>query len=1182
MAVCVEARLRRLRWRIRSHAFLAGLCLVTATALGGGTLLGLMDWWLELSSGVRAVLALAWGLGCLWVGWRFWVLPLWTRLSEVALALWVEKQRPGLRDQLASAVSFVLEQRRGLAAGDSPELRAAVIQQVEQAIETVSWGGLLNRRSLRWALMAATAALGPFLALLVWDPLSVSIAARRLLLPFGEARWPHQTVLEFVDLKTRVARGDPFEVVVRAVSGRIPDGAEATYTYEDGTSSVQPLKPRGKRDFVGGLEVALTPFRVSVQAGNTQIGPVPIDVVPPPDVKDLAVTLEYPAYTRRPPEKLPEGAGQVRAVWGSQAKLWVRFTKPVTEAEIRFDDGSRVPLNLDADHRSGSAQFRVQRDGSYWLKLIDRDGIENRQVVRYELRALPDRAPEVVLEEPSGDLFVTPQGKVLVKVLLKDDFGVQRATLHYKVGEEETGSEHQEDWGMFPETPTRIELRRHWDLAPLKLQIGQVVTWYLSAKDADDLRGPNVGKSRAGRLFVVGDRELLDRLADRQRLLVEELARVLRQEQQIATGIADLREEAAQETPVRERHVSQLRAAEVAQQQVRRQLTGPHGVQQLAAQTLNELTNNQLSSEALAQRLGQVVSVLEALDAGPLAEAERHLLEARKGIERAAAQQQSFDPQTREDLAAVSDRQQKVIETLGQLLQDLGRWENLREVARDAESLLQQQAELAERSRELGAKTLGQLADELPAELRAGLGKVSHRQEQLGGALERLQQRMRDVAARVSAQEPGVGQLLQQAAEALETAGTSGLMRQAAQDLRQNRVGEAQRAQGQALRDLQSLLDLLQQESPGLQRLVRELRRMEQELEELRKRQLQHLERVQKLAQEGDQNKSARELAELARQQRELEQELRRLQMQMSRYNARRAAHRGASAAGRMRRAAEQLGQNQTAEAAQEEQGVLEDLQAAQDELAQARREAEALLAMEQLRQIEGQLQSLYERQVAATKEGQRLVQELQGRQDRWTRALLSSALRLAQEQGHVAADAAALIKALDQAPTFALVLKHAVALMERARDRLQDRQVNDETLRVQKQAEAQLSLLLEALKQDQQGDRQEEQGDGNQQGGGGGSGAGRAAGIPLIAQLKLLKMLQMDINQGTAELDRAKLQEGGEWTPEQKDHLRRLQQLQGELANTVRSLTEATAEMPEDHEADAGDNEHSGEGDKP
>ena len=68
----------------------------------------------------------------------------------------------------------------------------------------------------------------------------------------------------------------------------------------------------------------------------------------------------------------------------------------------------------------------------FWFGLRDTEGFVNREAVRYDVRALRDEAPRVVIEEPPNDRDVPAEATVPVEFVVDDDYGIQSARILYQ------------------------------------------------------------------------------------------------------------------------------------------------------------------------------------------------------------------------------------------------------------------------------------------------------------------------------------------------------------------------------------------------------------------------------------------------------------------------------------------------------------------------------------------------------------------------------------------------------------------------------------------------------------------------------------------------------------------------------------------------------------------------------
>src|SRR4051812_22778712 len=107
-------RLAVLRTKTRLLEGWRGVCAVVALVVGAVVAAGLLDWYLQLPSLLRAALLVGTLGGAGYLFYRYLLLPLVAPCDDLTLALRVEDKFPELNDSLASTVQFL---RHG---GDSP------------------------------------------------------------------------------------------------------------------------------------------------------------------------------------------------------------------------------------------------------------------------------------------------------------------------------------------------------------------------------------------------------------------------------------------------------------------------------------------------------------------------------------------------------------------------------------------------------------------------------------------------------------------------------------------------------------------------------------------------------------------------------------------------------------------------------------------------------------------------------------------------------------------------------------------------------------------------------------------------------------------------------------------------------------------------------------------------------
>jgi hypothetical protein len=577
----------------------------------------------------------------------------------------------------------------------------------------------------------------------------------------------------------------------------------------------------------------------------------------------------------------------------------------------------------------------------------------------------------------------------------------------------------------------------------------------------------------------------------------------------------------------------------------------------------------------LQKRLDQLLKRMEGSAQEKARESRDRVQHARQQIDQ--ARDNADDPETRrllDDAAKALDRANRDIEQQKQKQLDQAR-ENL---GRAQDDKLNEEAK---------RKALQEAADALKEAARLAQDK----QEQLRRAEVQVRR-----AQEKSAQDQATAEKLEEAAKALQEAaereeqaqpleraasiGRSGQvtdqMKDAAQKIREAKPGQASDQQKKAADTLHKLVkELDEQRQLELDELSKKLKEADDKMTELTRRQEELQKQIQKARQIADPQKRAEELRKLQPKQEQLRKETQDLLRELSRLRANRAAQALGQAAGQMEQQARQLERGEAPDEPQQED-TLDRLNEAQDHLDQARQQADEELAREKLAKIAELLQRLKERHDGMIAERERIQREVLQRKG-WTRGLLSSLGGLAESQKDLGREVKGVSEEkLKGAEVFARMLQRSAKAMDRTADALDaqkrkfvdgnageaDRmRVDEGAVKLQEEARRRLEQVLEALKPDKGGlGRQTKQGGGGGQPNGGQNGA-PSDGIPPLAQLKLLRNLQQDVNQRTEAFSKQH-PDPKKLTEQEKEELKDLSREQQEVADLLEKLT--SAEEPE------------------
>jgi hypothetical protein len=1163
MAHPLEIKIASARRRIRRLLVVYGASRVLTVVLPVLFVLGGVDYLLRFEDrGVRVIWSLLAAGIAVWAVGRYLLPALRQRLGHVALAQRIESHFVGLGDQLSSAIEFLGEQSDDPFAG-SPVLRRAAVAQSQARIGSLDWSAAIDRRPAVRAAIVAGGMLVVVIAAFAIRPSDSLLAIARLANPLGNSAWPPTNDLAFTRRIERLAIGQPFEVELVDRKRNMPDEVRIEYRYT--TDSGDEQIERERMQAVGDVMTArkdrvVRPFDYRAEGGDDhKMDWTHVEVVEPPRIQSLEISLHPPAYTGWPVQPAER---RIVALRGTVVEIHATTTKPLASAILHQQHGPDVIAQLTGDGRgfviAASAPSEtvfqtpvraadvasagdprksdskrppttglvIDASGPYWFELRDREGLIAGPEDRWEIQAIADQPPSVNIQQPAGNLLVTPGAVVPIKIAAKDDLAIHTVDLiytrsdHTETGETAirlfTGPDHAATSpalaaGRLSDAPTET-IDSSWELAPLKLPPGAHVLLTASAADYR----PQTGTSAPRRLTIITPQELEDHLAQRESLIFNELARILKMQQAARLESTALESTLDRVGRFLKVDIDQLRGDELSQRQVRRSLASPtEGARAQIVALLGELTSNKVANLELRRRMQNFADEIGRLDREELPAIERELTAALKGFEDLKSPP---SPAARQALQEAGRNQDSVVTALETMLEQLGEWNSIRGVSRELFDIRREQNAIEKDTKDLGIQTLTKDPQNLSPEQLTELRKLSVRQLDLGRRFEKLQQRMDQVAEQIKAVDPTSADAIADAARLGRDHGIAGLMREAAAEVEQNQIGQTLGRQASARRGLDEMLDILaNRHEQELARLVQKLREAEGQLAGLRKQQEGLRKQMKDASERKDEPEHRKELERLSRNERDLQDQVDRLARQLQRLQADKAAISLSHAAVQMDRATKSAAGGDGSGAEKNSESAAKDLDDAQQQLAEARRKAENDLANEQLARLEDSLKGLVDRQQHTNDETLRL-ERLRAAAGGWTRSQSQSLHNLAGDQRSLADETTQLAEKLAGAEAFRYVLDAAAHEMTRVAEHLQDRDCGAATQKLEQDVLSRLKQLVEATKEEKPAAADSPDG----ANGPGGGGQQPGGSIRALAEVRLIRLMQEDLNRRTQRLNDA------------------------------------------------------------
>ena len=1033
----------------------------------------------------------------------------------------------------------------------SPELQKAVVGQALRDLDRIEPSDVVQTKSVRNVTIAGLFVFAIALTVLLLHPVEAATSVQRLMFPFANVPWPRAVELQLVrpdlspvlqspDEPIKIARGDTLELYVRNTRGRLPERVWFEYrSSDDGQVVREPLRQTTVRDekgqshetaFISWVSVrGMMLFRAS--GGDDSVMPFyRVEVVPPPHIETLQVTIVPPAYSRRPAETLPPGVGHVQGLLGTKVEVVATSDNPLKSAKLRIGEHTPMPLKLDDEGRQFMATFEIKDAlaSNYWFELTDRQGFTDREAVRYELRGTADGVPEVSIEFPVADVLLTADAELPVKVLAKDDLGLREVRITYQVGDDEKlrsiplfdratqtedGQPLDAQNELAPEDPLgpqRHEANFVWRMGDLHLEPGTRIVFRGEATDDYDLSQSHLGKSVPRTITIVSRDEKQKELTTRVGDLLDDLRQATKLQQRARQQTKELQTQLEKVGELRPQDIDQLQRAELDQRQTASRLTQPaDGVQSQAKQLLDEFRDNHLQDATTEQRLERLTNELGRLERDELPEAERALTRAQKLAER---QQTEFDETSRpsqseaeqnqkpsssndrkttpaggpkhdepgkakssfekplsDALAEAEAQQTRSLETLQDLQDSLAEWRDRRDISRDLGSVINEQEAVQNESTEMAQRTMSKSAAELTKQEKAELNKLAARQKKVADQLDQFRQQLDHTASSLQKNDPDAAENLNEAGQELGKQETASKLRDAALNIADNKMGDVARAQQQAIDELHEVERMMKQQgNEDTEQFLKQTQDALQEFQQIRQDQQDLADRAEELGKQPNSPEKQEQMKDLTEQQEELTERMAKAERKLERLRLRGPAE----AANRARKRLTEMTKHMSdadddAEMQDAMDEALDDLEQVERELVLEKRIAQERLAFEQLEKLEDELKALRSQQETVIAETIRL-DEAKGDQESLTRGQLKPLKELAETEHSLQHSVEQMQQRMASADVFLLVLKRLTRSLNLAADRLGDRDTSKTTQSFEQDATRKIDNLLAVLKQEQ------------------------------------------------------------------------------------------------------------------
>ena len=213
-----------------------------------------------------------------------------------------------------------------------------------------------------------------------------------------------------------------------------------------------------------------------------------IDVMEKPNIMDLAINLNYPAYTGRKNEKI-SNVGDLVVPAGTNIE-WLIGADNTDNLSVLFPGEEQLSKAQKSDQKSYSIKKRVTQDGVYKI-FISNNNLPNADSVTYTLTVIPDLYPTIELQKFSDSIDARI---VYLAGEATDDYGIKKLLMHYSI-ERDAKILKKDQMPMSIQNAKQTTYEYVLNMRDFELKPGDKFSYYFEVWDNDAVNGSKSSKT---------------------------------------------------------------------------------------------------------------------------------------------------------------------------------------------------------------------------------------------------------------------------------------------------------------------------------------------------------------------------------------------------------------------------------------------------------------------------------------------------------------------------------------------------------------------------------------------------------------------------------------------------------------------------------------------------------------
>jgi len=800
----LKKEIDKLRWKQWLFISLKGLTLWLSSILILILLWFVFGGILHLPKLIRFIFVILFCLCGLYSAYFFFIRALIAKISVERMAFRVEQCYPQFQDRLIASMQLwnVLSENKY---GYSENLIKMTIEEARAIFGEIDKRKVIlnDLKRLKNSALIMFLCLIPIILVMIFFPSAFSHSLYAFANPLLDDNLINNAEISNVmPGNITVEPGSNVEIIAE-IKGLLKEDVILNVNSQDGEQQRVILTQKnpslmGNKSYYGNLNNIRRSLDYYISVGNVESAKYHIKVAEKPVIVNLQVDLYYPKYTGIGTQSLSPNYGDISAPVGTKAVIKADTNKDIASASIVFiyaSSESEVKNKLDIYRsRTLNGSFIVKQSGSYYISIIDVDGLKNSDPVRYTINAIPDQPPKVRIIEPVMNITIGSDMKVPLQIETDDDHGITSLKLNYEIeGKKEKASI---SLGNYDGRQNSITLKHIWDLTPIQLFPDDVVTYYIEATDNDNVSGPNIGRSQVYTARFPSLYEIYKEAELEQQKQESAMEDALNKQDDAKKAIDDIIKELKSKDQMDWSAKKELEKAVDLQKKIEEEVKS---IAQQIEETTKKMEENPLISTELLNKVKEIKDLINEIATDEMKQLMRKLSEA---LNKSSALEQQ------KDLSLASIKQEEIMEKLDRIIdlfKNMKIGQKLEVISNQAKELIKQQSDTIDKT--------DQLIKSDKDDIKAKSNELSNRENRIKNQFDQLQ---KDIDNMADEAKTGISELIKQLSQRASQRKTTDKMSQASTELKSARPKESLPYQNDALSgltefqdDVQTALDML-------------------------------------------------------------------------------------------------------------------------------------------------------------------------------------------------------------------------------------------------------------------------------------------------------------------------------------------------------------------------------------